>query len=188
VDSTAIAYWKKPVIAFTIDYGQASAEGEIRAATQVSKDLGIAHEVLRIPCRQLGSGDMAKLPPHPLSPAPEWWPFRNQLLVTIGAMRALHCGAGRLLVGSVKSDEFHADGKAEFYQQIDSLVAMQEGAIRVEAPAIHLTSAELVRLARVPDGLLGWTHSCHTASFACGVCRGCSKRHSVMTELGYEDS
>jgi 7-cyano-7-deazaguanine synthase len=186
VDSTAIAYWKKPVIAFTIDYGQASAEGEVRAATQVSKELAIAHEVLRVPCRSLGSGDLANLPSHPLSPAPEWWPFRNQLLVTIGVMRALQCGVGSLLIGSVKSDAFHADGKAEFYQQIDSLVRMQEGAIRVEAPAIHLTSAELVRAAGVPDGLLGWTHSCHTASFACGVCRGCAKRYSVMAELGYD--
>jgi 7-cyano-7-deazaguanine synthase len=32
MDSVALAYWLRPDVAFTIDYGQLSAEGELRSA------------------------------------------------------------------------------------------------------------------------------------------------------------
>jgi 7-cyano-7-deazaguanine synthase len=185
IDSTALAYWKKPALALTIDYGQASAPGEIRAATQISKELQIPHEILRVDCAELGSGDLALKSPHESAPASEWWPFRNQFLVTIAAMRAIALRVDRLLVGSVKSDSFHVDGKLEFYQHIGALLAMQEGHLRVHVPAIHLTSVELVEASGINHSVLGWTHSCHKSEYSCGFCRGCSKRLFVMSKLGY---
>jgi 7-cyano-7-deazaguanine synthase len=188
IDSAALACWKGAAIAFTIDYGQASAAGEERAAIQIARDLQIPHEVLRVNCGDLGSGDLALKPPHQSAPASEWWPFRNQFLITVAAMRAIAAGVNRLLVGSVKSDSFHVDGKAEFYKQIDSLMAMQEGGLRIETPAINMTSVELARISGITGPLLGWTHSCHKAEFACGYCRGCAKHREVMTSLGYADN
>jgi 7-cyano-7-deazaguanine synthase len=188
IDSTAVAFWKKPAIAFTIDYGQASTAGEERAAIQIAKELQLHHEILRVNCAELGSGDLALKPPHDAAPASEWWPFRNQFLLTIAAMRAIGLGANRLLVGSVKSDSFHIDGKAEFYQQIDSLIKMQEGGLRVEVPAIDMTSTQLVQVSGISPSILGWTHSCHKAEYACGYCRGCAKHREVMASLGYADN
>ena len=185
MDSVCIAYWKRPDIALTINYGQLSAEAEIHAASAVCQSLGIAHEIISIDCRTLGSGDLSGKPPDPLAPFTEWWPFRNQLLLTLAGMRAVALGLKTLLFGSVKTDCIHADGKQEFFEAVDKVFSLQEGEIHFETPAIHLTTAELVRLCNIPISLLAWSHSCNIYNFACGNCRGCAKYYAVMKELGY---
>ena len=183
IDSIALAYWKRPALAITVDYGQLAAAGEHRAATQVSRKLGLQHEVISVDCRSLGSGDLAGTRPSELAPASEWWPFRNQLLLTLAAMRCVTLGVDELMIGSVKTDGFHADGRLEFVRLLSQVTESQEGSLRLSAPAIDLTSVELVRTSAVPMSLLAWAHSCHTASFACGRCRGCEKYLQVMTEI-----
>lgn len=179
MDSIALAYWKRPEIAFTVDYGQAAAPAEIAAAAQVCAELGVHHEVIRANCSALGSGDMAGSKALEMAPVPEWWPFRNQLLITLAGMRAVALGVGTLMVGSVLSDECHADGRLDFYGAIDALMALQEGGIRVEAPALSITTIELVRESGVPRSVLAWAHSCHIGVLACGSCRGCVKHYEV---------
>jgi 7-cyano-7-deazaguanine synthase len=186
MDSICLAYWKRPDVAFTINYGQLSADGEIQAASAVCQSLSIRHEVISIDCGALGSGDLSGKPPDPLAPVTEWWPFRNQLLLTLTGMRAIALGIETLLFGAVKTDAIHADGKEEFFENLDKVFAIQEGKIHIETPSIHLTTAELVKLSGIPISLLAWSHSCHVSNFACGNCRGCFKYYAVMRELGYE--
>jgi len=119
----------------------------------------------------------------PHAPVSEWWPFRNQLLLTLAGMRAIAIGVDELMLGSVASDGSHADGRPEFYSLIGSLMMMQEGAIRVTAPAIDMSTVDLVRRSRAPHDLIAWAHSCHTGPLACGACRGCIKHYDVMKEL-----
>jgi 7-cyano-7-deazaguanine synthase len=184
VDSTALTYWQRPAVAFTLDYGQLPAETEIRAATQICALLQIPHEVLRVDCRSLGSGDLAGRSALAVAPVSEWWPFRNQLLLTLAAMRALAIGVDQLAFGSVADDAAHADGRPAFFQQMNALLQAQEGHVQVLAPALNLTSVQLIREAKVPLELLAWAHSCHVATYACGHCRGCFKHRSVMETLG----
>lgn len=183
MDSIALAYWLRPIRAYTVDYGQLSAEGEVRAAAEVARALGITHDVLTVDCRALGSGDLAGRPPLDVAPVREWWPFRNQLLVTLAGMRAVGHGVRRLLLGAVATDSAHSDGRSDFVSALDAVLALQEGTLRLEAPAIHLTTAELVRQAGVPRSLLAWAHSCHTGAVACGSCRGCQKHLNVTETL-----
>jgi 7-cyano-7-deazaguanine synthase len=183
MDSLALAWWLRPPYAFTVDYGQAAAAGEVRAAVQACAELGIAHEVLVVDASSLGSGDLAGRPPLAAAPVREWWPFRNQFLLTVAGMRAVALGVQRLLAGSVAADGAHRDGTAAFYDHADRLFAMQEGGIRIEAPAIALTTAALVRRAGAPRSFMAWAHSCHTGPFACGACRGCWKQAEVEAEL-----
>jgi 7-cyano-7-deazaguanine synthase len=82
MDSIAIAFWKRPSIAFTIDYGQLPAIAEVRAASAACAELKIEHHVIRTDLRALGSGDLAGAAPSPIAPVSEWWPFRNQMLLT----------------------------------------------------------------------------------------------------------
>ena len=98
-------------------------------------------------------------------------------------MRAVGQGVTRLLLGAVASDAAHADGRAEFVAALDAVLALQEGGLRLEAPAMTMTTAELVRHSDVPRSLLAWAHSCHTGPFACGVCRGCQKHLNVSEAL-----
>ncbi len=185
IDSIALACWKRPKVAYTVNYGQRSVNGEVRAAGAVCSSMDILHRVIHVDCSSLGSGDLAGREPNSLAPSPEWWPFRNQLLLTLAAMAAVQDGVNKLLFGAVKSDSFHQDGSADFFGRIGRLVGMQEGGIAIEAPAVAMTSAELVRTSGIEPSVLSWAHSCHKSDFACGNCRGCEKHRLVMMELGY---
>ena len=184
MDSAAIACWRRPEYAFTVDYGQLAAAGEIRAASAVAAALSLKHYVIRADLRELGSGDMAGVGRLSMAPVSEWWPFRNQMLVTLSAMQGIALGVDRLLIGCLATDSQHADGRRAFVEQMDSLLLGQEGAIRLEAPAIELTAEELVRVSGVPIEILSWSHSCHVAEYACGMCRGCRKHYETMAALG----
>ena len=184
MDSTAIAYWKRPEHAITIDYGQLPAPAEIRAAAAVATNLGIAHHVLRVDLKALGSGDMAGTPALAIAPVREWWPYRNQMLITLAAMKAIQVGADRLLIGTLVTDGAHADGRPEFVAMMDQILQIQEGILTLEAPAIELTAIELVRTSGVPRNVLAWAHSCHRDEYACGICGGCRKHYETWAALG----
>lgn len=185
MDSVAVAWWKRPQVAFTVDYGQNAAQAEKTAAAQVCRELGIEHHVIQVDCRSLGAGDMSGSAANPVAQTTEWWPYRNQLLVTLACMRAVSCGVNMLYLGTVQGDgSRHQDGLPEFFQRMDGLVAFQEGGLRVQAPAIRFTTAQLIRQSGVPPGLLAWSHSCHRGNVACGDCPGCSKHFSTYDELG----
>jgi len=186
MDSLTLAWWKRPEIAFTLNYGQLAAQAEIEASMNICQQLDIPHHVIEIDCRQLGSGDMAGRQADSLAPASDWWPFRNQMLVTLTAMKAITFGVTHLWLGTVKSDGFHRDGSPEFMSAISHLLNLQEGGMVVEAPAIELSTVELIRESRIPASLLAWAHSCHKSHIACGDCRGCNKYMEVFQEVGYD--
>src|ERR1043166_6552402 len=150
MDSIALAFWKRPEFAYTVDYGQLAAEGELRASAAVCEELSIKHRIVRASCRELGVGDLAGTAPSPLAPVPEWWPFRNQLIVTLAAAKAISDGVTELMIGTIRTDSAHADGRAEFIQRMGAVLEMQEGGIRLSAPAIALDGVELVRTSGVP--------------------------------------
>src|SRR5690606_20037735 len=111
MDSLAIAYWLRPEVGITVAYGQRAAQAEIRAAAVICESLNIEHHIIDTNLSALGSGDMAGLSPVDLAPVPEWWPFRNQMLVTLAAMKAVTINVNKLLIGSLRTDGIHADGK-----------------------------------------------------------------------------
>lgn len=186
MDSVAIAYKCRPRFALTVNYGQRAAEAEIRAATAVSAALEIEHHVVVADLRSLGSGDMAGTAAHDLAQVSEWWPFRNQLLVTLAGMKAVQLSAKRILIGTLKTDDRHLDGTSHFISAMQHLLSIQEGEIQLEAPAIGLSAVELIKESRVPPEILSWAHSCHRSDYACGECRGCEKHYKTLEALGVD--
>lgn len=184
MDSTAIAFWKRPDVAITIDYGQRPAAAEIRAAAAVCAELAMEHLAVRVDLSAFGSGDMSARPALAVAPRSEWWPFRNQALVTIAAMATIARGVGRLMIGTLRTDAHHADGTSAFVAKLSALLAMQEGTMQLEAPAIELDAVELVAISGVPMEVLAWSHSCHSSDFACGECGGCRKHYRTMESIG----
>jgi 7-cyano-7-deazaguanine synthase len=185
IDSTALAVLHRPRIALTLDYGQRAAAGEISAAKSICSELGLRHDVLTIPVGSLGSGLMNGSSPSPLSEHVEFWPFRNQFLLTIGAMHAARHGLTRVLIGTVATDVRHRDGSADFLQRANDLIREQEGGIQAVAPAIKEDPETLVRRAQIPPSVLGWTHSCHVGPLSCGQCPGCIKHSNLMEALNW---
>lgn len=184
VDSAALAALLRPRRALFIDYGQKPAAGELRAARAIADELDMELGILRIDCRQIGSGLLTGRAPSAVAPSPEWWPYRNQLLGTLATAWAYLHGLTSVLFGTVASDGVrHKDGTRKFMTMLDTLTAYQEGSVRIEAPAIGMTSDELVRRSGADRALLGWTFSCHVAPIACAQCPGCSKQREVLAKL-----
>lgn len=183
MDSICLTFGIKPEIAYTINYGQNAAEREIYVSKHVCEFLEIEHKVIEVDCRSLGSGSLANTVNHELAPSPEWWPYRNQLLITLALMQGIKDGITELHLASVKSDSFHKDGTEAFYKLINDLTSYQEGTIKVCCESIGYYTHELARMYKVPVELLSLAHSCHTSNIACGKCHGCKKNLRVRYEL-----
>jgi len=188
IDSVAVAAWRRPSLCLTVDYGQAPAEAEFEAAKQVCSDLGLDWMGLTVPIRSLGSGNLASCESSPHSPHKEFWPFRNQFLITLAAMAALKHACTKVLIGTVSTDERHQDGTPRFIKAADLLIQLQEGGLQIGAPAIGLTTIELIRKSGISNETLGWTHSCHVSNLACGACNGCIKHSNIFHDLYRSDT
>lgn len=186
MDSSALCAWRRPAVAMFVSYGQVCEAAERHAATQVCRELGVPLEIVSLQGIGLGSGDLAGLPALDIAPASDWWPYRNQLLVSAVASRVLSLGLKQIVIGTVLSDASHADGTARFIEAMSCLLELQEGGLTLEAPAINMSSVELIRCSGIQCPTLCWAHSCHRGDFACGTCRGCNKHREVMAGLGYE--
>ena len=184
IDSIALAAWRRPELCLTVRYGQSAADAEVQSSARACQELGLRHEVLEAELPLLGSGCMAGQTASPHSPHEEFWPFRNQYLITLAGMVAIKAGLSEILIGTVVTDRRHADGSPGFLRAIHEVIEMQEGAIQVLAPAAELTSEQLVKQSGISMAVLGWAHSCHTSALACGNCPGCMKHSQVMSSLG----
>ncbi|WP_228289769.1 7-cyano-7-deazaguanine synthase [Acinetobacter pittii] len=181
IDSFCLAFLQKPDIAITIDYGQSAAEAEIRSSEFVCKKLGIIHEIIKVDCSHLGMGDLSNNPMSKYNEFSDWWPYRNQLLITLCAMKAIQLNINEIMIASVANDSSHIDGSQRFIDCIDNLISLQEGNLRITAPVNHLTTAELIKASKVNLNVLkSWSHSCHKANYPCGKCRGCYKHYESL--------
>src|SRR5271170_4856505 len=179
LDSSALAWGSRPDLCVTVNYGQRAARGELAASTALCREMKLPHRTLSLDMSGFGSGWMAGSEPVKMASAPEFWPYRNQMLITVAAMALLPQGLRELVVGSVSTDS-HADGSPEFVRTVDRLLRMQEGEVSLTAPAIGITSAQLLRTTGFPAEFLGLTFSCHVHEYACGQCAGCLKHREVV--------
>ncbi|NEW97172.1 7-cyano-7-deazaguanine synthase [Rhodopseudomonas sp. BR0G17] len=182
IDSSALAYWLRPDVCLTVDYGHRPASGEVAAAASICSELGLRHEVIFVDLRHLGSGSLAGTPVSGLARAEEWWPYRNQMLITLAGMRFLSEGLREIVIGAVSTD-VHSDGRSPFLRGISRLMSLQEGQVAVLAPARRLSPERLLDVSEFPADLLGLTFSCHTMEFPCGTCRGCIKHAELSNYM-----
>ena len=172
--STCIAYRERPDICLTIDYGQIAAPGELTASRLIAKALKLDHEVIKTNVREFGLGLLAGQR-IAATKHPEFWPFRNQLLITLAAMRLYKTAEVHLIIGSVRSDRKHADGRANFLKSMRKILGIQKIDLVLEYPASRLSTESLILDTKIPTEILGYTFSCHSGPLACGRCPGCVK-------------
>ena len=184
IDSTALCYVCRPDLAVTVDYGQIVAKSEIAAARNVCLELEIRHLVIRCDCAALGKGSLKGSAASTQCNNPEWWPYRNQLLITFVAALLIDESPLELMLGTVKGDgKQHKDGSRAFFRKMNALLACQEGDVCVTTPFMHLGSEQVIRDNGVPRSLLGWSVSCNASELPCGKCLACIKRAYVMRSL-----
>jgi 7-cyano-7-deazaguanine synthase in queuosine biosynthesis len=88
----------------------------------------------------------------------------------------------RLVLASL--DELDSFAAPETERRSVTISASAAVVSHITAPAIGMTTAELVTTSEIPRSLLAWAHSCHTGSAACGSCRGCVKHLETTLALG----
>lgn len=181
LDSAAIAAVFRPDVCLFVDYGQRPADGERLASRTIADELGLDWIERQVDLSSLGAGLLVGERPAPTAPTPEWFPFRNQLLVTVAGAVGILLGVDVVWIGlTVEDGARHADGRPEFVDQLDSLMRFQEGEVGAAAPAIDLSGRDLLDRAALSPRLVAATLSCHVSSMPCGQCPGCTKRRAVL--------
>ena len=182
MDSAAVAAIERPEYALFIDYGQAPAKAERTAARAVADHLGLDLAELSVDFSALGSGLITDSPQIPNAPSPEWFPFRNQFLVTVAAAHAVKNSQNAVLLGIVSGDgDRHADGTSEFILNLDSLLRSQEMEIRLLAPQAKTAPSDLLVQSGLPEEVVRLTHSCHVSNDPCRACPGCDRRDEILS-------
>ena len=186
VDSSALAALHRPALCLNVNYGQAQADTERRASRWIAQSLGLDWAGVAVDLTATSAGLMSEAGTRlEVSPTPEWWPFRNQFLITIAAAWAVTHDFDAVAIGTLSTDgDRHADGTTEFLEAMRTILELQEGGVSLLAPAITMTAAELLKASPLSDALLSVTHSCHRSSIACGRCPGCVKRRDLLIECG----
>ncbi len=184
-DSVAITFWKRPEMAFTLDYGQQMRRAEIRAAKSICNHLDIPHETIEVDISHILRDQYSNNESVILSNQPEWIPFRNQFLATVVAMIAIKRGIKTLISGQVSEDKLYADGTPLFQAGLNQLFKLQEGNLEYDCPSINLSTVELVKKSKIPKALFALAHSCQMSDYPCGNCRSCNKHNQVLEELGF---
>jgi 7-cyano-7-deazaguanine synthase len=193
------------LFALTVRYGQVHAR-EVDAARRVAAALGVArHAELHVDLASFGGsalvGDGLIPKDRDVSAAHDipatYVPARNTVFLSLALGWAEVVGAEAIVLGVNALDySGYPDCRPEYLEAFERLAALAtragvEGArLRILAPLIHMSKAEIIRTGldfRLDYGL---THSCYDPSPAggpCGRCDSCLLRAKGFREAGAPD-
>ncbi len=188
--------------ALSFRYGQTHAREMLCAAAQ-ARHFGVSeHLVLDIDMQGIGGTSLVAAParaPVRDSPIPATYvPARNTIFLAFALSWAEVLGAQSIYIGVNAVDySGYPDCRPEFVAAFEDLarVATRAGvegrsALRIEAPLLALSKAEIVALAVQLGVDLAHTHSCYfpdDAGRACGACDSCRLRLAGFEKAGLPD-
>jgi 7-cyano-7-deazaguanine synthase len=202
LDSATLASWVlrrhpgEPVKTFTFLYGQKHAV-ELGAARAVAAALGLEHRLIELPAihgSALTDTDLALPEGRDLGAltgvAPSYVPARNLLFLAHMASLQDALEPGTLWLGVHHDDHTgYPDCRPEFVEAADQAVRLgTQYGLRVEAPFVHWSKAEVVSWGLTHGVPYELTHSCYQGlQPACGVCDTCQARLQAFAAAGAED-
>jgi 7-cyano-7-deazaguanine synthase len=202
LDSTTLAAWiaanhpGEPVEAYTFLYGQKHAV-ELEAARAVAAAYGLTHHAIELtPIR--GSALTEAGIPLPegrdlasaAGVAPTYVAARNLLFLARMAAVQDASGPGVLWLGVHHDDHTgYPDCRPEFVEAVDQAVRLgTRHELRVRAPFVHWSKAEIIRWGLEHGVPYELTHSCYQGRRpACGVCDTCQARLAAFAAAGAVD-
>lgn len=201
------------IYALSVDYGQRH-RFELAAAARVAAATGVVeHRVARVDLGSFGGSALTDdiAVPQGRSDAEiaggvpvTYVPARNTVLMALALAWAEVLGAGDLFVGVNAVDySGYPDCRPEFVDAFERLANLATKAgtdaaagrpgsrpLRVHAPLITLTKAEIVRRGVELGVDYGLTRTCYApdgAGVACGRCDACQLRQKGFAEAGLTD-
>ncbi len=192
-----------PVHALTIDYGQRHRR-ELRSAARLARHYRVAaHVRLTLPVGPLLDSALTRAraplpsrPPRGRRVPPTYVPARNTLLLAVALGYAESHRLGRIYYGANAIDySGYPDCRPEFVTAFNALArravrSPAEGGhrIRLVAPLIDRSKAEVVRLGDRLGVPWRWTWSCYAGGRRpCGRCDACRWRARGFRVLGRPD-
>ena len=193
------------LFALTVRYGQVHAR-EVEAAREVAKALGVVRHVeLDVNLAAFGGsalvGDGAVPKNRPLDNEREipvtYVPARNTILLSIALGWAEVVGADAIVIGVNALDySGYPDCRPEYLESFEHLARLATRAgvegqsIRVLAPLVRLSKADIIRQGHALGLNYGLTHSCYDpgpGGQPCGACDSCRLRARGFAEAGLTD-
>lgn len=193
--------------ALTLDYGQRHRV-ELEAARRIARVLGAReHLILRVDLRQFGASaltaeiDVPKRREGEEAPAGipiTYVPARNTIFLAVALAWAEVLEASHLVLGVNAVDySGYPDCRPEYIDAFERMANLATKAgvegrtrIRIHAPLIRLTKAEIIRLGADLGVDFSITHSCYDpdpAGRPCGACDSCLIRRRGFAEAGLVD-
>lgn len=114
-------------------------------------------------------------------------PYRNVLLLTIGASIAQSIGLKKVYSAFINSN--HAkeiDCSSLFFDKLDSLLS-EYGSIKIEMPFRNLSKFQVAKLGLELHAPIGSTFSCQASpKIPCGACPNCVDRLEALRQIEKE--
>lgn len=192
------------LFALTIRYGQRHAR-ELESARAVAAALGVARHVeLDVDLSVFGGSSLTTDAPVPkdrpidLTEIPSTYvPARNTVFLSLALAWAETLGASDLVIGVNAIDySGYPDCRPAFLAAFEHLATLataqgvRGGAMRIHAPLVTLTKAEIIRKGLALGLDYGLTHSCYDPApdgRPCGRCDSCTLRAAGFAAAGVPD-
>lgn len=190
--------------ALTVRYGQVHTR-EIEAARRVAAALGVArHLEVTVDLGSIGgsalTGDGPIPKDRPLDDAvipPTYVPARNTVLLALALAWAEVIGAEAIVLGVNAIDySGYPDCRPEYLEAFERLAALATRAgveghrVRILAPLVRMSKADIIRRGLSLGLDYGLTHSCYDPEpdgAPCGRCDSCRLRARGFAEAGVPD-
>ncbi len=191
--------------ALTFDYGQRSAEMEIKSASRVCHELGAEHTIISLPwLADLGGSSLTSDVDIPEPKADEldnkdvcdetarkvWVPGRNIVFTAIATSFAELHGSSIIIVGwDLEEAVTFPDNSKEFLNAFNNVLDVGSfDDIKIEAPLIDMNKLEIVKLGNEIGAPLELSYSCYNGfKEHCGVCESCMRRRRAFKNAEVED-
>jgi 7-cyano-7-deazaguanine synthase len=187
----------------SVDYGQRH-KAELAAATRVATAMGArGHRTIHLDLNQFGGSALTDpgiaVPTSGVAPGipVTYVPARNTVMLSLALAWAEVLGCRDIFVGVNAVDySGYPDCRPEFIQAYEAMAnlatkAAVEGAhMRIHAPLIRLTKAEIIQLGMELGVDYALTVSCYQADTegrACGLCDACQLRRAGFQTAGLAD-
>lgn len=190
--------------ALTIRYGQVH-EQELAASRAVARDLGVVRHIeLDVNLAAfggsalVGDGEIPKDRDIEQDEIPSTYvPARNTIFLSLALAWAEVVGADAIVLGVNALDySGYPDCRPAYLEAFERLASLATRAgvegrpLRVFAPLLHLTKAEIIRRGLAFGLSYGLTHSCYDpvpSGAPCGHCDSCRLRARGFSEAGVDD-
>jgi len=192
------------ISALTVRYGQHHAE-ELRAAERVARALGASRRLeLSVNLDAIGgstltgAGEVPKDRTLDTAEIPSTYvPARNTIFLSLALGWAEVIGADTIVIGANAVDySGYPDCRPDYLRAFERMAALATKAgseghpIRIHAPLLHMTKADIIRTGLALGLDYGLTHSCYDPApdgAPCGHCDSCRLRARGFEEAGVED-